>query len=148
MVEFRETNNNISLEEIKKFEMDNNLELTEKYKEFLLKCNGGKVKPNVFLISKEQGESVLSIFFGIGDMYSNLADYIDIFEFRLPENFLPIGLDSGGNAICLGTKTPYRDHIYFWDHEQESETPDDMRNMYFLASDIDEFLNMLYEDDE
>lgn len=36
----------------------------------------------------------------------------------------------------------------FWDHEQEPENPDDMSNMYFLANDINEFLDNLYEDIE
>jgi hypothetical protein len=46
----------------------------------------------------------------------------------------------------LGTKGPYYENIYFWDHEQEPVDPDDMSNMYFLANDIDEFIKRLYED--
>lgn len=104
--------------------------------------------PNLFKISDEQGPSVLNIFYGIGDMYDNLTDFIDIMDERLPLGFIPIGDDPSGNVICLGTKNPYYDKIYFWDHEHESENPDDMSNMYFLADDIDEFLDNLYQDPE
>jgi hypothetical protein len=142
------SNRKLTKEEVEQFEKNNNIKLTEKYKNFLLRWNGGSPEPCLFDISKEQGASVLNEFNGIDAEYNDLEEVIDIYEFRLPEGFIPIADDPGGNVICLGTKAPYGDHIYFWDHEQESDTPDDMSNMYFLASDIDEFLNMLYEDDE
>lgn len=142
------SNDSLSLEQVEKFEIENDVKLTELYKSFLLKWNGGKVIPNLFLISEEQGPSVLNIFYGIGDMYDNLIDFIDIMDERLPLGFIPIGDDPSGNVICLGTKDPYYDKIYFWDHEQESENPDDMSNMYFLADDIYEFLDKLYQDPE
>lgn len=142
------SHDNLSLEQIEAFENENNIKLTEQYTNFLLKWNGGKVIPNLFMISKEQGPSVLNDFYGIGDMYDNLTDFIEIMDERLPVGFIPIGDDPSGNVICLGTKEPYYDKIYFWDHEQEPENPDDMSNMYFLANGIDEFLGNLYEDTE
>ncbi|WP_062050322.1 SMI1/KNR4 family protein [Bacillus sp. JCM 19034] len=142
------SHDNLSLEQIEIFENENNIKLTEKYVNFLLKWNGGKVIPNLFMISNEQGPSVLNVFYGIGDMYDNLTDFIEIMDERLPVGFIPIGDDPSGNVICLGTKEPYYDKIYFWDHEQEPEDPDDMSNMYFLANSIDEFLDNLYEDTE
>lgn len=146
MAEIYGSHNNLSLEQIDKFETGNNVKLTKQYKEFLLKWNGGKVTPNLFMISDEQGPSVLNVFYGIGDMYDNLTDFIDIMDERLPLGFIPIGDDPSGNVICLGTENPYYEKIYFWDHEQEPEDPDDMSNMYFLANDINEFLGNLYED--
>lgn len=148
MAEIFGSHDNLSLEQIEEFEIKNHVKLTELYKRFLLKWNGGKVVPNLFMISDEQGPSVLNVFYGIGDMYDNLTDFIDIMDERLPSGFIPIGDDPSGNVICLGTKVPYYDKIYFWDHEQEPEDPDDMSNMYFLANDIDEFLDNLYEDTE
>ncbi|WP_146553491.1 SMI1/KNR4 family protein [Rummeliibacillus sp. SL167] len=142
------SHDNLSLEQIEKFEIENNVKLTELYKSFLLKWNGGKVIPNLFMVSNEQGPSVLNVFYGIGDMYDNLTDFIDIMDERLPLGFIPIGDDPSGNVVCLGTKDPYYDKIYFLNHEQETEEPDDMSNMYFLANNIDEFLDNLYEDTE
>ena len=142
------SHDNLSLVQIEIFENENNIKLTEQYINFLLKWNGGKVIPNLFMISNEQGPSVLNVFYGIGDMYDNLTDFIEIMDERLPVGFIPIGDDPSGNVICLGTKEPYYDKIYFWDHEQEPEDPDDMSNMYFLANGIDEFLDNLYVDTE
>ncbi|MED3690732.1 SMI1/KNR4 family protein [Peribacillus butanolivorans] len=148
MAEIINSHNKLSLEQIEQFESENNVNLTELYKKFLLEWNGGKARPNLFMISDKQGPSVLNVLYGIGDMYDNLTDFLDILDERLPIGFIPIGDDPAGNVICLGTKDPYYENIYFWDHEQESEDPDDMSNMYFLANDINEFLEKLYEDVE
>lgn len=148
MVRIFNSHKNLSLEGIKDFEEEYRVKFTKKYEEFLIYWNGGYPEPNLFMISSEQGTSVLNNFYGIGEIPSNLGDYIDIYEFRLPEGFIPIANDPGGNVICLGTKEPYYDKIYFWDHEQESEDPDDMSNVYFLANNINDFLNNLYEDIE
>ena len=129
-----------------KFDSENDVKLTELYKGFLLTWNGGRVKPNLFMVSDERGPSVLSVFYGIGDMYDNLTYFIDIMDERLTAGFIPIADDPSGNTICLGTKKPYYENIYFWDHEQEEVDPNDMNNMYFLANDIDEFIKSLYED--
>ncbi|MGY0692379.1 SMI1/KNR4 family protein [Virgibacillus sp. FSP13] len=148
MVKIIDSHKKLTLEEIDLFEVENNVKLTKMYKEFLLQWNGGFPEPSLFWISNEQGVSVLNKFYGIGDFYSNLEDYIDIYEFRLPYGFIPIADDPGGNAVCLGTIDPYYEKIYFWDHEQESEDLDYMKNMHFLADNINEFLDKLYEDEE
>lgn len=148
MAKVTSSNENLSLEQIEQFEARNNLKLPEKYKSFLLQWNGGYTEPSLFRISEEQGASVVNVLNGIGDMYDNLDKVIDIYEYRLPEGFIPIGDDPGGNVICLGTKEPYTETIYFWDHEEEPEDSEDMSNMYLLANDIFEFLDNLYEDAE
>lgn len=148
MAEIYSSHDNLSLEQIEVFENEMNIKLTKKYINFLLKWNGGKAIPNLFMISDEQGPSVLNVIYGIGDMYDNLTDFIEIMDERLPVGFIPIGDDPSGNVICLGTKEPYYEKIYFWDHEQEPEDPNEMSNMYFLANDIDEFLDNLFEDTE
>src|SRR5690625_4608174 len=136
----------LSLSNIKSFESKNNVNLSKNYIKFLLHWNGGKPRPNNVFSIDGYGISVLNVFNGIGDMYYNFEDEIDAYEYRLPDGFVPIGNDPGGNAILLGTKEPHYDHIFFWDHEQEVDEPD-MSNMYFLASNIWEFLDSLYEDE-
>jgi len=106
------------------------------------------VRYSSYVDPNEQGPSVLNVFYGIGDMYDNLTDFIEIMDERLPVGFIPIGDDPSGNVIGIGTNKPYYDKIYFWDHEQEPEDPNSMSNMYFLANDIDEFLSNLYEEPE
>src|SRR5690625_1089796 len=148
MVKMTDTNSKLTLEDIKDFEQENNIRLTTNYKDFLLKWNGGYIEPHLFYISDKQGVSAMNIFNGIGDFDDSLDEYIDILDYRLPEGFIPIGDDSNGNQVCLGTLQPHYDHIYFWDHENESDLDEpDMSNMYFLASNIWEFLDSLYEDE-
>jgi hypothetical protein len=148
MVKIVDSNERVSLEVIKNFETEYNVNLPERYKGFLLNWNGGYPEPSLFKISDEKGVSVLDHFYGIGDDESGLCDYIDIYEYRLPTGFVPIANDPGGNVICLGTNESYYDNIYFWDHENEQEDNEDMSNMYFLANNIDEFLGNLYEDED
>lgn len=146
MVRFENSHHTLSLEEIGQFEKKTNIVLPAKYKKFLLRWNGGNPEPSLFDITNDQGTSVLNVFNGIGEMYDNLEEAIDIYEFRIPDGFIPIADDPAGNVICLGTKSPYKEYICFWDHEQEQEDPNNMNNMYFLSSDIDEFLDSLYDE--
>ena len=148
MVKIENSYKKLSLLEIEKFELKNRIIFPSKYKKFLLRTNGGSPKPHIFLISNEQGESSINGLFGIytGE-YEDIGTRMEVFDGRIPDGFLPIGDDPGGNLICLGINEKYYDKIYFWDHEEEADEPD-MTNMYFLANDIDELFNKLYEDKE
>lgn len=145
-------NKKLSLKEIDKFEIQYNIKLSAKYKEFLLQSNGGKPETTVFFISKDQGSSVVRSLFGlyIGG-YKDLIQNIEIYDGRLPKEFLPIGDDPAGNLLCVGIDEKYYDNIYFWDHEEELTERDYSKkgliNMYFLAKDIYEFLDKLHDDE-
>jgi hypothetical protein len=52
---------------------------------------------------------------GAGPEWDPLAQLADVYLDRLPEGFLPIGTDPGGNLLLLGP--PKRAGIYAWDHE-------------------------------
>jgi hypothetical protein len=83
-------NEKISLENIKIFEEKYNVTLPEEFKRFLLEYNGGDVKPNVFKISDEHGESALNTLYGldISSEYDELSNVFDSLEGELPENFI------------------------------------------------------------
>lgn len=66
MAKIINSHDQLSLEQIEQFESENNVKLSELYKEFLLKWNGGKARPNIFKISDEQGSSVLNVFMELG----------------------------------------------------------------------------------
>lgn len=140
----------LSIEEITEFEKQYNVALPNQYKQFMLDFNGGTIEPAVFKISEEKGESVLSAFYAIDDsLRSNLLKkYIYIYDGRLPQGFIPIGKDPGGNLICVSNQESSYDQVYFWDHEEETNIPNDFSNMYFLAENIYEFINLLYEDND
>ncbi|MEH6962814.1 SMI1/KNR4 family protein [Priestia megaterium] len=136
----------LSNQEINAFEIEHNLSLPFKYKQFMLENNGAIIEPSVFQISEDKGESVLSALFAIDrNLKRNVLEkYIFIYDGRIPEEFLPIGKDPGGHVICVNND----DHIYFWDHEEETSQPNDLNNMYLLAENIYMFVDSLYEDEE
>ncbi|MBZ0284878.1 MAG: SMI1/KNR4 family protein [Anaerolineae bacterium] len=110
------------------FETQLNIQLPPDYRLFLLEHNGGKPKSQTFFISAEQGEDILRYFLGI------------------PQNFLPIGVDTFGNLICLSIAGDDYDKVYFWDHDWEvTEGTPDYSNVYLLADSFDSFLNKLYD---
>lgn len=148
MERFTESFEPLTLKEIEEFEATKGINIPKKFKEFLLDSNGGFPEPNEFLISDEQGSSCVNILFGIhSEKFDNLSKYVERYKNRLPKGFIPIGDDPGGNLLCVGIEGEYTDQIHFWDHEEELDEDGnsrmDMKNMYFLASNIFEFLDKL-----
>ncbi|MFC9777504.1 SMI1/KNR4 family protein [Paenibacillus chitinolyticus] len=145
MAEIVKIHETVSLEQVENFEKTNEIELPKLYKDFLLEYNGGRVEPNVFKISSDEGESALNVFYGIGNMKNNLEKKIGFFEEILEIGFIPIARDSGGNQVCLGIREEFHDQIFFWIHDEEYD--DAMDNMHFLANNIQEFIDSLYADE-
>ncbi|MCM3225740.1 SMI1/KNR4 family protein [Terribacillus saccharophilus] len=142
MTSMRNTNDPITLEDISRFEQKYILTLSNQYKDFLLKYNGGYPQESSFKISEEEGESLVNKFYGIGDMKGNLAKVYDIIEDEIPEGFLSIANDPSGKEILLGVNQEFNGKIYLWMHDIEPE--DEMDNMFILADDFSEFINDLY----
>jgi hypothetical protein len=119
------------------------------YKAFLRASNGGKPIPDEFLIPGWSGRSsAVHRFFGIHDgPNSNLQRKIDVYQDRLPPDFIPIANDQYGNLLTLGLAGTTRGKIYFWDHEDELDdeglSRKDMSNMYIVADDMFAFLEHL-----
>lgn len=143
MTNMMNKNTSISLENIKQFEHEYNVMLPKQYVDFLLKYNGGYPIESNFKISDDEGESLVNKFYGIGDMKSNLAKVFEILEGEIPEGFISIADDPGGNEILLGVGGKYQEKVYFWIHDIEPE--DEMGNMFILADSFSEFFNNLYE---
>jgi len=148
MVKMLDTYHKLSQQDMESFEAKNNVELTNNYKTFLLKWNGGTPDPGVFVIPEWEGTTVMNYFYSIGDTDNDFEVYLDIYDLRLPAGFIPVGNDGAGNAILLSISGRHYDQIYFWDHENEPDLEEpDMSNMYFLADNIWGFLDNLYEDE-
>ena len=139
-------------EEIAILEAGRNIKLPVAYKKFLLENNGGEPEPNYFDIPDLPGKGSLVDYFnglGVSTPYGNLEAALDTYRDRLPDGFIAIGADPGGNVLCLGIKMPHLDKLYYWDHHDELDkrgrSKKDMGNMYWLADDIYEFLDNLRE---
>ncbi|MBC1780367.1 SMI1/KNR4 family protein [Listeria booriae] len=144
MVSIESSNKKATSVAIEDFEQRYNLKLAEDYKKFLLDFNGGYADPNVFKISKEQGESALNTLYGLGidDEYDELASVYESLDGIIPSGFISIADDSGGNQICLGVDDDYFGKVFVWIHDMEIE--EDMDNMFLLADDFKLFLDNLY----
>ena len=136
-------NHKISLQDIKQFEQEYDVKLPKQYVDFLLKCNGGYPQESTFKISDVEGESIVNKFYGIGDMKGNLGKVFEVLEGEIPDGFVSIANDSGGNEILLGVNKKYQGKVYFWIHDLEPEY--EMGNMFILAENFVEFFNNLYE---
>lgn len=87
----------------------------------------------------------------VSTTYGNLEKNFESYRDRIPDSFLPLGNDLGGNIICVGIIFPHIDTIYFWDHhdvlDRRGLSKMDMSNMYWLADDIYEFLDKLWPEE-
>ncbi|MGG3889852.1 SMI1/KNR4 family protein [Metabacillus fastidiosus] len=140
---FETVHERLSLEELEAFEQKHHMKFPKYYRDFLLKYNGGYPNPSIYKISDDEGASVLNIFYGIGSMNNNLEKIFEFFDDILDMGFVPIASDPGGNQICVEMNEEYYEQIFHWAHDEEY---DGMNNMYFLANNINEFLDSLYED--
>jgi hypothetical protein len=154
MVEFYKTETAIKELDIRIIEDRVGYSLPKEYRSHLLVNNGGKCKPDVFTfmegnkLSKSKIDWFLAIYDG---KYDNLLKYIDIYKFeqkRIPEYFIPIAHDPGGNLICISCSCSDYGYIYFWDHEKETPNnwEDCSTNIYLIANSFDNFIaNLTHE---
>ncbi|MCP1422284.1 hypothetical protein J3D43_000800 [Paenibacillus xylanexedens] len=139
------TNEKIKLKNIEEFEAKYDVVLPVQYRDFLLEYNGGNVKPNVFKISDDEGETALNTLYGldINESYEELSSVFDSLYGEIPNEFISIGDDSGGNQICLGTSEEYAGKIYIFLHD--IEPTEKISNMFLISDSFDSFLDSLYE---
>ena len=127
------------------------IQLPESYRKFLLRNNGGRPNPTVFPIFGDSTDThgILNEFCCICKKNSNDLIYKrGVFDGRVPDNFLIIGNDPGGNQICLSIAGNDYGKVYFWDHENEvaeGEEPG-YQNVYLIANSFDEFLDTLQDE--
>ena len=138
------SHNKVHAIEIDACERRLNFQFHEAYKNFLLNQNGGMPINSMFKYNATKVSSV-NFFFGINveEEFANLEENFRIYRERLPNNFLPIAGDPGGNLICMGGEN--KESIYFWLHEAESSPPT-MKNMYLIANTFQGFLESLEPD--
>src|SRR5690625_6867988 len=90
MVKMLDPYHNLSEKDLGIFETKNNIELTDNYKRFLIRWNGGTPYVGVFMISEEAGPTVMNYFYSICDQDIDLAVSMDSFYLILLEGFLTI----------------------------------------------------------
>jgi hypothetical protein len=167
--EMRRQGRKLSMDDIKTLENDLNVKLPESYKNFLLQYNGGRPTPECYPIERTE-EVYIGNFGGIQFLYwidgpedatektkrcYNIRNNYENSRRRMPENFLPIACDDGGNHICLSLYGVDAGWIWYWDHEGEKIPPDwnydlpshvpDYSNCYKIAESFQEFIDGLFD---
>jgi hypothetical protein len=157
ILEIKEPEIAINLEDIANLEKKLNICFPEDYKQHLLKYNGGHpIKdgyPLIEYIDNDPNDNSADIawFLAIynGEHNNFLRDYntFKIWQKRMPDELVSIGCGSGGDQICISVKGNNYGKVYFWNHDwecEEGEEPD-YSNVHLIANSFTDFINSLYE---
>jgi len=150
----------ISKEDIAYLEGEIGHKFPSEYMRFLLDYNGGMPQPDCHDVQNTEGTNIgsfvgIHVFYSIAGVEAKSSDQEDdytiewsysTYQGRIPENFLPIGEDAGGNQICLSLNGEDRGSVWYWDHEAEIAPPS-YRNCYKIADSFQTLLDGLFEYD-
>lgn len=156
---FREPTRNMSEPLVAAFESVIGFHLPNKYREFLLKTNGGQPsrKNNTFFVVDNPDlhpdfrEVEVDLFFHLhSEDYPDLELRVEYSTFlgRVPRETIPIATDPFGNLFLLGVHESVYDVVFFWDHETEgfNKPVDPFHNVGRLANSFESFVDALVEE--
>lgn len=137
----------ITNSELEEFEHGLTVKLPEDYRIFLLSYNAAKPKPAAYFINEQQGDNLVRDLLGLCDKdWYSLRDHLEVYNGRIPSNFLPIATDYFSNLVCLSISGEDRGKVYFWDHDWEVvDGEPDYSNVHLIAESFTVFLESLYE---
>ena len=108
--------------EIEQLEKNHSISLPDRYKEFLLKYNGGDTIDTTFKVEKVRSDIHSFYGFSLANHYSNFNYLVEkgFLEDFIENHYLPIAKDSFGNNILLGVGASNYNKIGFYDHEKQT----------------------------
>jgi SMI1-KNR4 cell-wall len=137
-----------SEELVRKLESRVGARLPENYRQFLLQHNGGKPSPGRFTIPRLGVDGVVHVLFGVDrSRQLDILQWMRELQDDVPEGFIPIGNDPGGNMILLdisdssGGASP----VYYWDCEHYYPQTHHDVNTYLISPSFSEFIDSLLE---
>jgi SMI1/KNR4 family protein SUKH-1 len=86
------------------------------YRAFLMRFNGGLPEPAIMDVpGLAESPTDVQVFFGVRRNIesSNVSWNWNVYKDRIPESFLPIACDSGGNLYCTKLASPDRGEIIY-----------------------------------
>ncbi|HWO23229.1 MAG TPA: SMI1/KNR4 family protein [Kofleriaceae bacterium] len=102
------------------------------------------------------GRGFVDVLYGAAaDHPNDLGGMLDLYRARMPEHFLPIAGDGGGNQIAMLVGGDHSGTIYYWDHNNEWDeedyveddlpVPSDLKwqNVTVIAASFDAFLDCI-----
>jgi hypothetical protein len=148
-IEVLEPERPTNLEEIAEFERLIRAKLPEDYKQFLLKHNGGHPVMDTFDLVEPINKNNTTV--GVAWFYAlyegqacNLSLKFEISRDRLPEEYIPIAYDSGGD-LCIVVKGENYGQVHYWTTNWSVWNEEDYNYLYFVSNTFTEFINGLYE---
>ncbi|MBP5288035.1 MAG: SMI1/KNR4 family protein [Elusimicrobiales bacterium] len=104
------------------------VQLTDRFKNFILDFNNGRPEFDTFDTDIEQGREFKKILSYNPEDIENIYDYVSIFKGTA---LFPFGTDPSGNFLCLKDN-----RIVLLNHETEE--------IEYVADSMEEFINRLY----
>lgn len=147
---FYEEHEPLNVDDLKYFD-EENVEIPDDYKKFLIKYNGGRPENDHIDFKEGNNGTLLNCIFGFTkERYGSFVRYQGVYAGRIPRNTLAIASDAGGNLIIMSVSGDDYGKIYFWDHEMEfneGEEPD-YSNLTLVADSFEEFISNLKNESE
>jgi len=141
-MKFQRTNTpSTTVNQISEFEKETGFELPDDYKNFLLENNGGVPENTLFSIPDCSEEALIGYFLGINRPKEDLSFWLKEFHDDLPESFIPIAFDAGGNAILMDLEDTGT--LYYWDYGRHFQQSTDDDNTFWIANSFTDLLNDL-----
>lgn len=102
--------------------------------------------------SDEQENDTLESLYGLAESGKEYTvfEMADTYRNDFHDQWLPIGVSSGDNQICLCLKGSMSGEIWFWDHESDPIFNDSavISGLTKIANSFDEFVDMLTVQDD
>jgi len=139
----------ITKKEISAFEKLIGFNLPENYSAFLRLNNGGQPKLDTLKVRIGKTEELWSInyFYGLHSKedWASMFVVLNSLKSRIPNEFIPIANDSGGNYYVLNLSKEKYGQISFWNHNNESENKgiNYYKNITFLFKSFSELASSL-----
>jgi hypothetical protein len=116
------------------------VQFTDEYKHFLETYNGGLFTEQVFEFDDDETNV---IFLGINGE-KDLVHINSLYQERLPNELIAIGMDPGGDLVCLSLRGDTCNRVYYWRAEEE---PSELEKLVLVSESFNGFLEILSEDD-
>ena len=135
--------------EVAAFEEKYKISLPSAYRAFLIETNGGRPERDVFPVPgfTQSPAARVHFFLGINDpiLSCNLDWNRDVFANRIDEHLLVIASTEVADMICMSLASHTLGSVYYWDGYETSPT---YGRLYLVANSFEEFLNLLYRDED
>ncbi len=135
----------VTEDDLRRLEADTGVSLPRRYREFLLRHNGGTPSRTRFATRDGKVESHVMRFAPLcTNDELDLRQEIEGFRGLIPGEMIPIAIDPVEDRVLLAVSGKDAGRVFYWAWSEEPETPTcSRRYMRLVADSFDEFLAAL-----